>query len=221
MGSFPHHSPANRPKHPRYEISLESAQKINGISGDEILTLQNGISVREWHGEYDLQRYAVAHTGKPKKYYLLPVTQDHEGKTFVLLNEKNVYSSGVQSKTRSRLRALLPALGIAACLSLDTYLAYKFLKKDTSTDAQSKNIPTAQVQAPVIQKTTVQASTVSEIIKKNHISLDDFILNNPQIPLTGSHALESVLEQKVTLSSDVNVAAAPAIDIGNPLSHLL
>ena len=221
MGSSPHHFPENRSKHPRYEISLESARKINGVSDEEILPLQNGISVREWHGENNLQRYAIAHSGKPRKYYLVPVTHDHEGKTFVLLNQKNTYSSGVQSKTRSRLRTLLPALGIAAFLSLDTYLAYKFLKKDTSTDAQSKNIPTAQVQAPVIQKTPVQISTVSEIIKKNHISLDDFILNNPRIPLPGSHALESVLGQKVTLLSDVNVSAAPALDIWNPLSHLL
>jgi ApbE superfamily uncharacterized protein (UPF0280 family) len=67
----------------------------------------------------------------------------------------------------------------------------------------------------------VQISTVSEIIKKNHISLDDFILNNPRITLSGSHTLESVLEQKVTLSSDVNIAAAPAMDIGNPLLYLL
>jgi hypothetical protein len=112
-------------------------------------------------------------------------------------------------------------LGIAAFLSLDTYLAYKFFKKDASVDTQSENIPTAQVQSPVIQKNPVQISTVSEIIKKNHISLDDFILNNPRIPLPGSHALESVLEQKVTLLSDVNVAVAPVVDIGNPLLHLL
>ncbi len=88
MRGSPHHSPGNRPKHPRYEISLETTKKINGISGDEILTLQNGISVREWHGEDDLQRFAIAHTGKPKKYYLVPVTHDHEGKTFVFFGSK-------------------------------------------------------------------------------------------------------------------------------------
>jgi hypothetical protein len=92
MRSSPHHSPGNRPKHPRYEISLESARKINGISDEEILPLQNGISVREWHGENNLQRYAIAHNSKPRKYYLVPVTHDHEGKTFVLFAQKNTHS---------------------------------------------------------------------------------------------------------------------------------
>lgn len=82
------------------------------------------------------------------------------------LDQKNIHSWEVQSKTRSKFRTLLPVLGIAAFLSLDTYLAYKFFKKDTSADTQGENIPTAQVQAPVIQKTPVQTSTVSEIIKK-------------------------------------------------------
>lgn len=136
MGSSPHHSPENKSKHPRYEISLEYAQRLFGISDDEILSLENKISVREWHGESHLQRYAIAHTGKPKKYYLVPVGQDHEGKTFVLLGQEVSTAQTIQSRTRSKFRTLLPVLGIAAFLSLDTYLVYKFFKKDTSADAQ-------------------------------------------------------------------------------------
>lgn len=210
MKNAPRHHHSSGSKKVRVPISDKIAQKLAKISDDEVVVIDSTTSLREWHGEADLQRYAIGY--KNDKYFLVPVGANHEGKTLVFIQENAL---NTQTKTRRKFRNILPALGIAAFLSLDAYLAYKFFKKSDDVGVTDK------VPAPEIQKIAPKISTVAEILNQNHITLDDFLLNNPGMPLADSHSFSSLLEQRISLASHLVTTPASVPDVKNPLTSLL
>lgn len=78
-------------------------------------------------------------------------------------------------KNRSKIRTLLYAAGItAALLPIEIHLWNQIKGKEHQTDLPKKNVPMKQ-----IEDIPVQTFSVSELLKKNNITLDDFLLNNP------------------------------------------
>ncbi len=78
-------------------------------------------------------------------------------------------------KNRSKIRTLLYAAGItAAFLPIEIHLWNQIKGKEHQTDLPKKNVPMKQ-----IEDIPVQTFSVSELLKKNNITLDDFLLNNP------------------------------------------
>lgn len=204
---------------PRYEISGEYARGLLRIADNELFSLGTNLMAREWHGEEKLQRYALAQMKWSNKYCLVPVDQNHEGRTFVIRDtrpKEEPRVPRVAQRTSSRFRALLPALGIAAFLSLDAYVLHKMLKKDSSPSMEAK-IPALSEAAQAPAKNI----KISDIIAKNHITLDDFILNNSNILSSIDVPWEWFSQREITPASTSNVSPAQVAEFWNPFESLL
>lgn len=203
----------------RYDISPEIAQKLAHISDDKVLLIDAKLSIREWHWEPEIQRYAIGHDLKKNTFSLIPVPPEYEWQTFVVLETSKEKGSlrTLLDKNRSKIRTLLYAAGItAAFLPIEIYLWNQIKGKEHQTDLPKKNIPIKQ-----IQDVPVQTFSVSELLQKNNITLDDFLLNNPWIPVEDSHSLESLLHTKISLSPQIDLSAARVTVLENPFVFLL
>ena len=109
----------------------------------------------------------------------------------------------VKQRTSTRLRSLLPALGIAAFLSLDAYVLHKMLKKDTHAGIESKN--PALSQAP---DAPVKNIKISDLLAQNKITLDDFILNNSSLLSSVGVPWESFASREIVSTYSPNISPA-------------
>ncbi len=205
---------------PRYEISEQDAHSLWKISDNTTFTFSENIIAREWQGEKHAQRYALVQTQWPKKYRLVPVDQNHEGKTFIVRDtrpEKKTFAPSVTQRTSSRFRSLLPVLGIVAFLSLDAYILHKMSKKDSGasrTEEKGPHLPQdSQIPAKNIK--------IADIIDKNQITLDDFVLNNPSILSSIDVPWEWFLDREITPAFAPNVSPAHVAAFWSPFDALL
>lgn len=106
----------------------------------------------------------------------------YEGQTFIVYKslveqsrEESPAISTLKKRISSRFRDILPAMGIAAFLSFDICFLEKMLEQHV-TEKITQSQP-EMLQSP----TEVKIPQIYEILAQNHLTIEDFVLSNPEL----------------------------------------